>query len=417
MEKLADKDRERLRSLAGEQAEIASGDRMRGIYKDWERSGRFEKGARPMITVELWTFADEVIPQLMQCEGKRAREIEWKLLSNIVPAKMFADDTPVRSYWPVALHQEFIPYGLPVRKNAADGSEWVGAGYKFDTYFHDLEKDMALAGKSKWSFDLEGTQAEIDELDGVFGDMLPVLRAGESVSTSIALSIMERMSMEDLYMALYDTPELVHELFSRLIDDYCDYLDDMEARGLLLPTVGDEPLLEGSYCFTDSLPKTGKGLKASGVWGYMDAEEFNDVSPEMFKEFITDHYKKLAARFGAVSYGCCEAVHGFWDGGLDTLPNLRKVSVSAWCDQRFMGERLRGKNIVFLRKPTANFLGVQGELEEDAVRAYFRETAQAASGCGLEIVQRDVYLLHGNTRKVSRYVELIRKEMDGFWRP
>lgn len=71
----------------------------------------------------------------------------------------------------------------------------------------------------------------------------------------------------------------------------------------------------------------------------------------------------------------------------------------------------------FLRKPTANLLGVGSGLDEEAVRAYFRETAEAASGCRLEITQRDVYLLHGNPDKVARYVQLVREALDRHWKP
>ena len=39
-----------------------------------------------------------------------------------------------------------------------------------------------------------------------------------------------------------------------------------------------------------------------------------------------------------------------WDD-LRQLPHLKKVSISRWCDQRFMGEALRGTGIVFSRKP------------------------------------------------------------------
>ena len=149
----------------------------------------------------------------------------------------------------------------------------------------------------------------------------------------------------------------------------------------------------------------------------MDAEEMESVSPGMYKEFFSDHYRRISEQFGALSYGCCEAMHKFWTDSVECLPNLKKVSISAWCDVDYMGERLRDKNIVFVRKPTANMLGVQRELDETAVKEYFRKTATAARGCRLEITQRDVYLLHGNTDKVRRYVELIRDAVDRYWHP
>jgi hypothetical protein len=358
-----------------------------------------------------------VVPPLLRCEGEKARRLEAMLLGNTIPFEIFGDDTPVRGYLPVPLKKRFVPFGLPVRKSEADDSGAAGVGHRFEAYLHDLEEDWHLLGKSAWSFDEAATQAEIDALNELFGDLLPARRSGETLMVGPAEDIIHLIGMEDLYVAMYDAPDRVHEMMDRLLDDYAESLDEMEKRGLILPTAGDEALPQGSYCFTDSLPSAGSGLQTRQVWGYMDAEEMNDVSPEMYRAFITDHYRRIAQRFGALSFGCCEAIHRVWDGGVETLPNLRKVSVSAWCDQRFMGDRLRGRDIVYLRKPTANLLGIGSSLHEDAVRAYFRETAEAASGCRLEIAQRDVYLLNGSPAKVPRYVQLVREALDRHWRP
>lgn len=417
MQDISPKDLRRLRALAAHQAELASSDKMRSLYADWARHGRFETSARPMFTVELWTFAAEVIPAMLRCEGEKARRLEAMLLANVVPSERFGDDTPVRGYLPVPLKKRFVPFGLPVRKSEADDSGATGVGHHFEPYLHDLEEDWHLIGKSTWSIDEAATQREIDGLNELFGDLLPARRGGETLAVGPAEDIIHLIGMEDLYVAMYDAPERLHEMMDRLLDDYGEYLNDLEAKGLILPTAGDEALPQGSYCFSGALPAGGEGLSTRQVWGYMDAEEMNDVSPDMYRAFITDHYRRMAARFGALSYGCCEAIHRVWDGGVETLPNLKKVSVSAWCDQRFMGDRLRGRDIVFLRKPTANLLGVGSALDEDAVRAYFRETAEAASGCRLEITQRDVYLLHGAPDKVSRYVRIVRETLDRYWRP
>ena len=75
-----------------------------------------------------------------------------------------------------------------------------------------------------------------------------------------------------------------------------------------------------------------------------------------------------------------------------------------------MGQRLREKKITYLRKPDPTLIGVTSELDEEGVRAHFRKTVQAAKGCTLEIVQRDVYQIHNTYEKVRWYVELIREE-------
>ena len=67
MTKISRRELDRLRALAREQAEIAGSDSMKQLYADWARHGRFEKNARPMLTIELWTFADEIIPGMLPC--------------------------------------------------------------------------------------------------------------------------------------------------------------------------------------------------------------------------------------------------------------------------------------------------------------------------------------------------------------
>ena len=414
---ISPKDKLRLRALAANQMEIANSPKMQAIYKDWQRHGAFVKDARPMLTVELWTFADEIIPQMLQCEGEYARKLERKLLANVIPHVQFGDDTPVRDYYQVYLHQEFVPFGLDVKKVDADDSGWAGVGYKFDTYLHDLEADFHKLKKSTFSFDPEGTQKEIDALNEIFGDILPARMDGEPVCVGPAEDIIRLIEMEDLYVAMIEEPELVHKMFVMLLDDYNDRLDELERRKLILPTTSAQNLPQGSYCFANYLKDSGTGLSTRDVWGYMDAEEMNDVSPQMYKEFIVDHYRRMSNRFGALSFACCEAVHNIWDDCIETLPNLRKVSISAWCDEHIMGDRLKGKDIVYLRKPTANLLGIASALDEDAARAHFTHTAKCASGCRLEITQRDVYLLHGVPEKVRRYVEIARECLDQYWKP
>ena len=147
----------------------------------------------------------------------------------------------------------------------------------------------------------------------------------------------------------------------------------------------------------------------------MDSQESAGISPAMYEEFIFPYYLEISRNFGLLSYGCCEAVHGIWDNCLSKMDNLRKVSVSSWCDERFMGERLRGKKIIYHRKPSPNYLGVGSNLDEDALRKHIRETLTAAKGCTLEITQRDVYSINNNEDKARRYVDIIREEIVNCW--
>ena len=75
-----------------------------------------------------------------------------------------------------------------------------------------------------------------------------------------------------------------------------------------------------------------------------------------------------------------------------------------------MSERLAGSNVIYSRKPSPNFIGVQKEFDEDAFRQYIRKTARLTKRCETEYIFRDIYSLHGNLEKLRRAVEIVREE-------
>ncbi len=414
---ITQKEKEILRALAYQQREIAESEKMKQIVSDWKKHGAFASDRRPMVTIELWTFSEDIIPQLMQCENEEARAIEWQLRSNLANHLLFEDDSVVRPYWPIGIPSTFVPFSIEVKTQHASDSTGGELGHHFIPAIHDLAEDFHLLKPSSMSVDKKAAEAEEAKIEALFGDILPPKRSGASVNLSPMQNIVHIMSMEDMYMAMYDYPDEFHQMMQMQTDDFMRYLDLLESEGVLLPTVTDQHLCQGSYCFTDKLPACGTGLKTSQVWGYMDSQETSSISPEMFKEFVWPYYKQLGDRFGRLSYGCCEPVHPLFDVCLHEFENLGKISISPWCDETFMGERLHGKNIVYLRKPSPNLIGVQSELDEEAVREYMKQTAQAASGCTLEFAQRDVYHIHNTPDKVKRYVSLIREAYETWWRP
>ena len=108
----------------------------------------------------------------------------------------------------------------------------------------------------------------------------------------------------------------------------------------------------------------------------------------MYKRFVFPYYRELAAEFGQVYYGCCEPVHEIWDACVSQYPNLRKVSISAWCNEEYMGEALRHSPVIYSRKPSPNFIGVGDNFDTEAFSAHIRKTLTEARDCHLEIIFR-----------------------------
>ncbi len=135
-------------------------------------------------------------------------------------------------------------------------------------------------------------------------------------------------------------------------------------------------------CFTDELP--GETITGPGdVWGFMDSQETVSISPKMFADFIFPAYQKVASTYGLLSYGCCEPVDPVWDC-IGSLDNLRKVSISPWCNEDIMAERLRGSRTIYHRKPSPNFLGVNPDLGRRRVPRPYPQNAANRPGlpCG-----------------------------------
>jgi len=147
------------------------------------------------------------------------------------------------------------------------------------------------------------------------------------------------------------------------------------------------------------------------MWGNANSQETVGVSPKMFHEFCFPYYRDVCAPMGWVYYGCCEPADPFW-GDLSQIPNLKKVSISRWCDEPFMGEALQGTGIVYSRKPDPNFLSVDRTLDEEAWAAHIRATLEATRGVFVEFIVRDVYTVHGDLGNARRAVEIARKEID-----
>lgn len=402
---ISQKDREILRDLARRQLELAASPRNRQNYADWMANGASKtQVTRPLIRIETNTFEHEIMPAMMRCEGEEARRIEHQMLRPIINFTLFEDDTLVPDYFEVADHYQFTPFNLPVKTQQTGG-----LGHHFIPYLYDLEEDDHLLQKSPFAVREDWAQQRVLEAQEIFGDILPVRRISNAAYCTPMQDIVHIMNMDDMYIAMIDDEERFDAMLGRLVDDYIAFFKAQEESGTLHTAARMQHLCQGTYCFTNELTDDVPCAKLKNMWLFMDSQETAGVSPAMYRDLVFPHYKRVMDHFGLISYGCCEATHPIWDDCLSKLPHLRKVSISPWCDEEIMGEKLQGTGVTFLRKPPATILGMDTPtLDEEATLDCFRKTGRAAKGCKLEIIQRDVYTVGSNPEKVRRFVELAR---------
>ena len=400
------RDRKILRDLAKRQADLAREDRNKSLRTLWKEHNAY-RGSRPMVTVETDTLAQDLLPQKMLCETEIARQIEYNLLLKQINYVVFKDDSVLPPYYPVRHYTYIRPFGLDVKVTRTEG-----VGHHFEPQIEDLGKDFSLLNKSTFHCRDDLQEEHIRFAEDAFGDILPVKYEGISLCCSLTQDLVHLMGMENMFYSMYDYPELFQEMMGMLSDDYIAYFQYLSERNLILPTNEGERVGQGTYAFNDLLPKDKQKYTPKDVWGYMDSQETVGVSEEMFEKLIYPYYKKVASEFGLLSYGCCEPVHPIWDSCIRHFSNLRRVSISPWCDERFMGEKLSRSGIIYHRKPDPTILGVGAALDEDRLRKHIKSTVDSAKGCKIEFSQRDVYTVNKDERKVARYVEIVREESE-----
>jgi hypothetical protein len=412
-------ERSYLRELAKKQREYAKLPVMEERKNLWYAHNSL-KGKRPIIVMEIDSFIDDIFPDL-KCETPAAKEIERNLLFLIINHELINDDKVIPPYYTIYWKISIKEFGIDIKKEYARDSKGRTIGYSQQHPITDLKRDLPRLQPSIFRMDKEYTFSWKNFVEEIFGDILPVKIKNDSLHWHIApsMKVVDLMGLENMMYAMADYPEQMHELYRFLQEDILSFVKWQEKEGLLVLNNGNDYAGAGSYGFTTELPgedyKESRNITAKDLWVNMNSQETVGISPAMFREFIFPYYRNLAEKFGLVYFGCCEPVHDIWNDCISLLPGLRKVSVSPWCNEEFMGEILKANGVVYSRKPNPNFLGVEKYFDEEAFRRHIIKTLNAANGCNLEFIFRDVYTLSGDISKPGRSVSIVRELIDKMW--
>ena len=413
-------ERSYLRELAKKQAEYAALPVMEQRKRQMLDLNDGKKGARPPIIIETWTFDRDFLPDsVFRCKSEPARSIEGQLLRNIRNHEFINDDKAIPDCfgmgWDVAIDE----LGFNIEADRVKDSQGVETGYHFIHPIKDLKQDFHMLKPATHTVNRELTALKKAFYEELFQGILAVrLGSYPFGNRSLTQTVVRLMGMEAFFVAIYDQPDEVHRLMGYLRDNSLDVAHWAEKEGLLIPNNGPYDSTASSPHLTTKLPAPGyKGgpARLCDMWGGAESQETVGISPDMFHEFCFPYYRDVCQPLGLLYYGCCEPAHPFW-GDISQLPHLKKISISRWCNEKFMGEALRGTDIVFSRKPNPNLLGVDVNLDEEAWSTHIRETLEAAPGVAVEFIVRDVYTVHGNLNKPKRAVELARAQLEKHYR-
>jgi hypothetical protein len=184
-------------------------------------------------------------------------------------------------------------------------------------------------------------------------------------------------------------------------------LDQFVAMNLLSPDCDNTRIGSGGYGYTRGLPVAGfdpDRVRPIDMWGCSNAQIFSDVSPEMHWEFAVQHDLRWLGRWGLTYYGCCEPLDRKMDI-LRRIPNLRKVSVSPWCDTRRAVAEI-GADYVISRKPNPAILA-EDAWRPDRARRELRDFMDATHRqCHVELIMKDISTVRYQPRRLWEWARI-----------
>jgi len=393
-----------LRRLAERVAEIAGLPEQAARRETWYRHNAL-KGDKPIVLAFPEGAWRELLPEgTLETADGVARDWEMRLRQTIYSWEHLHDDQVTEAVFNVPYVSAVSDWGVPIEHVK---TEDLGA-YTWKPPLVELG-DIKKMHYREWRVDVEETKKRAALARDIFGDLLGVRVRGTfwwslgMMWTAILLRGIERLMLD-----MYDNPGWLAELMTILRGGTLAELDYLEKGGFLTLNNEDDYVGSGGFGYTRELPAEGyKGrVRARDMWGFAEAQEFVSVSPEKFREFCFQYQLPILARFGLNCYGCCEPLHTRIHI-VKEIPNLRRVSVSPWCDLKVAARELEDKYI-FSYKPNPAVLAGE-RFNERAARDALARCLKIARGCKVEMIMKDTHTLRGEPRRLERWTEIAQE--------
>lgn len=237
----------------------------------------------------------------------------------------------------------------------------------------------------------KATQYNYEAMRDIFDGIIDVKLVGQTHIWYTPWDFLIRWwGIEEAMMDLIERPEMVHEAYERMVDAWMCELDQFEKLNLLSLDCSNTRIGSGGYGYTGELPGPDfdpETVRPQNMWGCANAQILSSVSPAMHWDFAIAHDLRWLKRFGLVYYGCCEPLDNKI-GLMKKIPNLRKISVSPWCDTKKITAQAGG-DYVMSRKPSPAIFAA-GSYDEVEAERQLTEFMECAAGGHVEIIMKDI---------------------------
>ena len=403
-----------LRELGEATVVIAAESAKQKKAKLWARLNDLEP-VRPLIWINQLPWSQmEINDELtLQCEDPFLRSIENELRRQLYQWRNLPGDMIVNP----------LVYCRKVIHNSGFGIEQLGHmaitedniySQEFEPQFNTVA-DVEKIKMPKITYDKLATDKRHQVLEDIFGGILEVTPEGVGTQWFTLWDTLIRWyGVETAMMDLILKPEVVHAALQRLLDAWLCQLEQFKTLNLLSRCDKNVLVGSGGLAYTDQLPQANfdaTNIQTIDQWGCGNAQIFSEVSPEMHEEFSLQYEKKWLENFGMNYYGCCEPLHNKFDI-IKSIPNLRKISCSPWCNLEKMAEHV-GRNYVISYKPNPAIF-CEDSWDVKVAEKILRHDLELTRGCNVEIIAKDISTLRDQPQRIWEWAKMASRVSEEF---
>jgi hypothetical protein len=402
---LDNKSRTAIRDLARRVAEAAgSAD---NLYRRtlWDDTNSLRKPDRIPVFCELYDTWHEVLPEsVLISDDPLFAGVEYEMRKSLYKYDLGDDDViepwiPVQIVSNLGKDRNVSLWGFTVQRQKTDSLGWV-----YDRHPIKDESDLEKMELPTLRYDERSTRERCARVEDLLGDILPVRRSlgpanrqwAKLHSWASALC-----GMEYIYLSMIDNPGFVHALMQKMMRGILSLMDECEKTNVL-------ELNNYGRLSCSSIPQQdfdGTHVRFLDIWGRGESQEFDGVSPGMYRDFLFQYQLPILSRFGIINYGCCENLTEKLEF-VKTIPNLRQFICSAWTDLRTVVAELGDRYVIEWRQSAAKVIGAD---RVDDLRHSFVECLRIAKGCHIQVMLDSVMTLDGKHNRLREWVRFAKE--------
>jgi hypothetical protein len=411
-----------VRGLAARVAELAALPVQQERIREWQALNGL-RPERPMAMIDEIPWhelsepglpgADELV---MRTSHPFARELETRFVRELYRWNHVRVDMVVEPVVDVAKVINRPGWGLRIAEATIDQGGVVQSHHYSDQLANPEDVDKIRVMEP--SLDVEATaerEAFAHEcLDGILDVRMQGLSGwnGDDLTFALWDDIETFRGTEPILLDFMDRPEHLHAIAERMTEVRIAEMRILEVKGLLGYGMAR---IHCTGAHTTELPKEGfdpARPRAIDNWTVGRSQLFVSVGDATFDEFVPQYYARWYAYFGLGYFGCCDPLHNRIDS-VRKIPNVRKVSISAWAKVQKAAESI-GPDYVYSRKPNPSMVAMDAWVPEIAEKD-FRDVLEAtrANGCPVEFTLKDISTCRSDPTRLWAWSEIAERMTRG----